>query len=418
MAHTESFQAFHHGIPSSGLVFCGWELKRSDLCKANKLCMKIGIVCYPTFGGSGVLATELGKALAQNGHEIHFITYDRPVRLDFFQERVYYHEVKTEEYPLFQYSHYESALTSKLVYICKYNQLDLLHVHYAIPHASSAFLAREILKSMGIHIPFITTLHGTDITLVGKEESYQPVVEFSINQSDAVTCVSDYLKQATLENFKISREICVITNFVDLKRFQHKNREPFRKMISPNGEKLILHASNFRKVKRVEDVVLVFEQIVQKVPSKLIMIGDGPERTHAERMVRDRCIANHVIFLGKQEQVEEILPLGDLFLLPSETESFGLAALEAMACGVPVIGSDTGGLPEVVFQGNNGYLCPVGDIDGMSKHAIEVLLNPALQEQLVSGAKETANHFRLETILPLYELLYQRVLQGKHGLCE
>jgi N-acetyl-alpha-D-glucosaminyl L-malate synthase BshA len=299
--------------------------------------MKIGIVCYPTFGGSGVVATELGKALANNGHQVHFITYSQPARLDFFSENLFYHEVAINQYPLFDFPPYETALASKLVDVVRFEGLDLLHVHYAIPHASVAFLAKQILKTYGINIPVLTTLHGTDITLVGKDKSFSPVVTFSINQSDGVTTVSENLKEQTLEYFDVHNGIKVIPNFIDLQRFHNKNHEHFKKAIAPNHERIIVHTSNFRKVKRVEDVVRIFHKVTQQVPSKLLMVGDGPERRNAEELARELGITDSIRFLGKQDAIEEILSIADLFLMPSGSESFGLAALEAMACKVPVV---------------------------------------------------------------------------------
>ena len=299
--------------------------------------MNIGVVCYPTYGGSGVIATELGKALARKGHKVHFITYQEPVRLDSFNENIFYHEVSALDYPLFQYQPYESALASKIVDVAKYEKLDILHVHYAIPHASSALIARSILKERGYDLPFVTTLHGTDITLVGKDPGYKPVVEYSINHSDGITSVSKSLKDDTYNNFGITREIEVIPNFIDFSRFKKTDKDHFKKAIAPNGEKILIHVSNFRKVKRVEDVVLMFELVYKKIPSKLFLVGDGPERSGIEVLCRKLGISDQVRFLGKQDAVEDLLAISDLFILPSETESFGLAALEAMAVEVPVI---------------------------------------------------------------------------------
>jgi len=335
--------------------------------------MKIGIVCYPTFGGSGVVATELGKALSQEGHQVHFITYSQPSRLDFLNENIFYHEVDIRSYPLFEYPPYELALASKMVGVVMNEKLDLLHVHYAIPHASAAYMAKQILKTHGIYIPVITTLHGTDITLVGKDASYEPVVTFSINQSDGVTSVSEDLKRETYHSFKITRDIEVIPNFIDLEKFKKQKKDHFKKAICPNGEYLIVHTSNFRKVKRVGDVMKVFNNIHKEIPSKLLMIGDGPERSTAELMAREFGINDAVRFLGKQEAVEEVLSVADLFLMPSEKESFGLAALEAMACEVPVISSNTGGLPELNVQGVTGFMSNVGDVEDMTRNAMHVL---------------------------------------------
>ena len=372
--------------------------------------MKIGIVCYPTFGGSGVIATELGKALAEKGHNIHFITYSQPVRLDFFSENISYHEVSVANYPLFEYAPYESALTSKLVDVVKYEKLDILHVHYAIPHASVAWLAKQILATHGIYIPIVTTLHGTDITLVGKDLSFEPVVTFAINHSDGVTAVSESLKNDTYHNFKIDKQIEVIYNFIDLKRFSKKAKDHFRKAIAPFGEKLIVHTSNFRKVKRIEDVVHAFDQIIKKVPSKLLLIGDGPERPAIEKLCRDLGNCDHVRFLGKQEAIEEILSVCDLFMMPSESESFGLAALEAMACQVPVISSNAGGMPELNIHGVTGYLSEVGDVDDMAKNAIELLSDPDKLQVFRKNALEQAKNFDIHVIMPLYEKYYQKVI--------
>jgi N-acetyl-alpha-D-glucosaminyl L-malate synthase BshA len=372
--------------------------------------MKIGIVCYPTFGGSGVLATELGKALAEQGHAIHFITYSQPVRLDFFSENISYHEVSVANYPLFDHAPYESALTSKLVDVVKYEKLDLLHVHYAIPHASVAWLAKQILAAQGIHIPVVTTLHGTDITLVGKDVSFEPVVTFAINHSDGVTAVSQSLKDDTYRNFNVEKEIDVIYNFVDLQRFSKKPKDHFKKAIAPFGEKIIVHTSNFRKVKRVQDVVMAFDKLHRSIPAKLLLIGDGPERAHIEQLCRDIGTCDNVRFLGKQEAIEEILSVSDLFMMPSETESFGLAALEAMACQVPVISSNTGGMPELNIHGVTGYLCNVGDTDCMAKHAEMILSDPLKHAEFKKNAAEQSRKFDLKVIMPQYERFYKKVL--------
>lgn len=372
--------------------------------------MKIGIVCYPTFGGSGVIATELGKALAEKGHSIHFITYSQPVRLDFFSENISYHEVSVANYPLFEYAPYESALTSKLVDVVKYEKLDILHVHYAIPHASVAWLAKQILATQGIFIPVVTTLHGTDITLVGKDMSFEPVVTFAINHSDGVTTVSESLKRDTYANFRIEKEIEVIHNFIDLKRFSKKAKDHFKKAIAPFGEKLIVHTSNFRKVKRVEDVVTVFDKVIKKVPSKLLLIGDGPERPAIEKLCRDLGNCDHVRFLGKQEAIEEILSVCDLFIMPSESESFGLAALEAMACQVPVISSNTGGMPELNIHNQTGFLSNVGDVEDMAKNSIELLSDPEKHARFRKNALAQAKNFDIHVILPRYEQYYQKVI--------
>ena len=335
--------------------------------------IKIGIVCYPTFGGSGVVATELGKALAKEGHKVHFITYSQPSRLDFLNENLFYHEVDFRSYPLFEYPPYELALASKMVSVVKNEGLDLLHVHYAIPHASAAYMAKQILKTQGIFIPVVTTLHGTDITLVGKDPSYEPVVTFSINESDGVTAVSEDLRKETYEHFKITKEIDVIPNFIDLEKFKKQKKDHFKKAICPKGEALIVHTSNFRKVKRIGDVISIFANIHAEIPAKLLMIGDGPERAKAEAQSKELNIEGDVRFLGKLEAIEEVLSVADLFLMPSEKESFGLAALEAMACEVPLISSNAGGLPELNVQGVTGFLSPVGDVEDMTRKALFVL---------------------------------------------
>jgi N-acetyl-alpha-D-glucosaminyl L-malate synthase BshA len=372
--------------------------------------IKIGIVCYPTFGGSGVVATELGKALAKEGHKVHFITYSQPSRLDFLNENLFYHEVNLRSYPLFEYAPYELALASKMVSVVQNEKLDLLHVHYAIPHASAAYMAKQILKTQGIRIPVVTTLHGTDITLVGKDASYEPVVTFSINQSDGVTAVSEDLRRETYASFKITNEIEVIPNFIDLEKFKKQKKDHFKKAICPNGESLIVHISNFRRVKRVGDVIRIFANIHKEIPAKLLMIGDGPEREKAETLCRQIGIGHDIRFLGKLEAVEEVLSVADLFLMPSEKESFGLAALEAMACEVPVVSTDTGGLPELNIQGETGFLSPVGDIEDMTKKALFVLDKnnlPRFKQKALARAKE----FDITRILPLYESYYQHVME-------
>lgn len=372
--------------------------------------MRIGIVCYPTFGGSGVLATELGKALAQNGHQVHFITYQQPVRLNGFIPNIFYHEVQVPTYPLFDYPPYETALASTMVDVIKNNHLQLLHVHYAIPHASAAYMAKKILEQDGIHIPVITTLHGTDITLVGRDKTYAPVVAFSINQSDAITAVSQNLRDETFTHFKIEKSIEVIHNFVDVQRFARKPIDAFKKVIAPNGERILLHASNFRRIKRVQDVVLIFNNVKQHIPSKLLFVGDGPERGTAEQLCRELGVCDDVRFVGKQEQMEDILAIADLFLLTSEYESFGLAALEAMAAGVPVISTNAGGLPEIMIQGVTGYMGNVGDIQTMSRQAIDILENDDRLQQFKVAASQQAEAFDIKNIVPLYEKLYEEVL--------
>jgi N-acetyl-alpha-D-glucosaminyl L-malate synthase BshA len=374
--------------------------------------MKIGILCYPTFGGSGVVATELGKALAEKGHHIHFITYSQPVRLEHFSENVSYHEVSVADYPLFEYAPYETALTSKLVDVSLFEKLDLVHVHYAIPHASVAYMAKQILAAQGMHVPFVTTLHGTDITLVGRNPSYSPVVTFAINQSDAVTSVSRNLSDETYAHFKIKKKIEIIPNFIDLTRFSKQRKEHFRKAIAPDNEKLIVHASNFRAVKRVGDVIKIFSRVVEKIPCKLILIGDGPERVNIERECRDTAFCDHVRFLGKQEAVEEILSICDLFVLPSETESFGLAALEAMACQVPVITTNTGGSPELNVQGVTGFMSNVGDVADMAKNAIYILEDAERLKQFKKQALDHARKYDIRNIMPMYEKVYEEVVAG------
>jgi L-malate glycosyltransferase len=372
--------------------------------------MRIGIVCYPTFGGSGVLATELGKALAQNGHQVHFITYQQPVRLNGFIPNIFYHEVQVPTYPLFDYPPYETALASTMVDVIRNNNLQLLHVHYAIPHASAAYMAKKILEQDGLHIPVITTLHGTDITLVGRDKTYAPVVAFSINQSDAITAVSQNLKDETFTHFKIEKNIEVIHNFVDVQRFTRKPIDAFKKVIAPNGERVLLHASNFRKIKRVEDVVLIFNEVNKQIPSKLLFVGDGPERATAEQLCRQLGICDEVRFVGKQEQMEDILAIADLFILTSEYESFGLAALEAMAAGVPVVSTNAGGLPEIMIQGVTGYMADVGDVKTLSRQAVEILQDDDRLQQFKNNAAEQANSFDIKNIVPLYEKLYDEVL--------
>ena len=371
--------------------------------------MKIGIVCYPTYGGSGVVATELGKALAKKGHQVHFITYNEPVRLDRFHENIFYHEVSALDYPLFQFQPYESALASKIVDVVKFEKLDLLHVHYAIPHASAALMAKYILREQNIHIPFITTLHGTDITLVGRDASYLPVVAYSINNSDGITAVSESLKRDTLLYFDINKPIEVIPNFIDFTRFKKTNKDHFKKAIAPNDEKILMHVSNFRKVKRVEDVVRTFDLVLKRMPAKLILVGDGPERIGVEMLCRNLGICDHVRFLGKQEPVEDLLAIADLFLLPSESESFGLAALEAMACEVPVISSNAGGIAEVNIQGETGFLSEVGDFEDMAKNALYILEDKTRHNQFKQNALAQAKRFDLEVILPHYEAYYDKV---------
>lgn len=377
--------------------------------------MKIGIVCYPTFGGSGVVATELGKALAAKGHEIHFITYSQPVRLDYFSKNLFYHEVTIESYPLFEYPPYELILTSKLVDVAKHEKLDLLHVHYAIPHASAAYMARQILKTHGIYLPFVTTLHGTDITLLGKDDSYEPVITFAINQSDVVTAVSESLKNDTLKFFHVNRDIRVVPNFICISDYQREPNYGLKKQLAPGSEKILMHVSNFRKVKRVEDTVRIFEKVKKVIPSKLVLIGDGPERHTVENMCRQLGTCDDVKFLGKVKSAESLLAAADLFLLPSETESFGLAALEAMASGVPVISSNTGGIPEVNRHGFSGYLSRVGDVEDMAKNAIAVLSNENVHREFRKNALMQAEKFDAVRILPMYEEIYDQAMYSKNN---
>jgi N-acetyl-alpha-D-glucosaminyl L-malate synthase BshA len=373
--------------------------------------MKIGVVCYPTYGGSGVLATELGLGLAKRGHKVHFITYRQPARLTTFQENVYYHEVSTADYPLFEYTPYDTALASKLVDVVKYENLDILHVHYAIPHAAVAYMAKKILLTEGRYVPVVTTLHGTDITLVGNNNAFAPVVAFSINKSDGVTAVSESLRQQTYDYFDIEKEIKVIYNFIDLERFKRNNKDHFRRAIAPDDEYILVHTSNFRKVKRVDDVIRVFHKVHQKVPSKLLLVGDGPERHNLEELCRSLKLCDQIRFLGKQDAVEELLAVADLFIMPSESESFGLAALEAMACEVPVISSNTGGLPEVNIHGETGYLADVGDVDAMAKYALDILKDEETLGRFRAKALAQAQRFDIKNILPQYEAYYEHVLE-------
>mgnify|MGYP005675939815 FL=1 len=374
--------------------------------------MKIGIVLYPTFGGSGIVATELGKALSLKGHQVHFITYSHPVKLGELRKNIFYHEVRTSDYPLFDYTPYEQVLTSKLVDVVKYEKLDLLHVHYAIPHASAAYMAQQILKSQGVNIPFITTLHGTDITLVGKDPSFEPVITFSINQSNKVTAVSENLKQETLELFLIRREIDVIPNFINVEDYKMANNDFYKKRYAPKNEKILCHISNFRKVKRIEDVLKVFNNISPKINSKLILVGDGPERPKIERIARKSSFFKNIFFLGNLKSTKEILNISDLFLLPSSTESFGLAALEAMASGVPVVASNSGGIPEVVTHQRSGLLNDVGDIDQMTQNTFEIISNESSLNKYKLGALENANEFDIKIVLPKYEKLYKDCIEN------
>ena len=371
--------------------------------------IKIGIVLYPTFGGSGVVATELGKALAAKGHQVHFITYSQPVRLGSFRENIFYHEVAVSDYPLFDFQPYETELTSKIVDVVRYEKLDVLHVHYAIPHASAAFMAKMILRSQGIEIPFVTTLHGTDITLVGKDPSFEPVITFCINESDAVTAVSESLRKSTYEHFKVNREIEVVPNFIVPNMDTMRVNEEMRSKYASKNEVILCHISNFRKVKRVEDVIQVFAKVNAKINSKLILVGDGPERYNCEKLARELNLTDRIIFLGKLRDTVHVLQIADVFLLPSETESFGLAALEAMAESVPVISSNTGGISEVNQHGYSGFLSDVGDIDDMVKNTL-FLLEPETLKQFKINAIERSKHFSLVNILPKYEAIYRKLV--------
>ncbi|MGH1387449.1 N-acetyl-alpha-D-glucosaminyl L-malate synthase BshA [Kordia sp.] len=373
--------------------------------------MKIAIVCYPTFGGSGVVATELGIALANRGHEIHFITYKQPVRLALLGENIHFHEVNVPEYPLFHYQPYELALSSKLVDMVKLYGIELLHVHYAIPHAYAGYMAKKMLAEEGITIPMVTTLHGTDITLVGSHPFYKSAVTFSINKSDVVTSVSESLKQDTLRLFDIKGEIDVVPNFIDVSKYDHGFTDCQRSMMATEDEKIITHISNFRKVKRIDDVIKIFYEIQKEIPAKLMMVGEGPEKEPAEQLCEELGISNRVIFLGNSNEIDKILCFSDLFLLPSETESFGLAALEAMISSVPVISSNTGGIPEVNVHGVSGYLSNVGDIKDMSNNALKILKDDTELEKFKAAAKKQALAFDINKIVPVYEFIYQKAFE-------
>ena len=372
--------------------------------------MKIGVVCYPTFGGSGVVATELGIELSKKGHEVHFITYSQPVRLDALSSNLHYHEVNVPDYPLFKYEPYELALSSKLFDVISKHKIDVLHVHYAIPHAYAAYMAKKILKENGYNIPIIATLHGTDITLVGNNPFYKPAVTFSINKSDIVTCVSKSLMEDTREFFGIKREIKVIPNFIDIDKYAKKHNLCQGNMLAQDDEKIIVHVSNFRPLKRIIDVLKIFEKINQKINSKLIMVGDGPDKKKAKEFLRKNNLKNKVIFLGKTNEVDEILCSSDLFLLPSEKESFGLAALEAMALKVPVISTNTGGLKDLNINGNSGYTSDIGDIDSMAENAIKILSDTSLEKKYRNQAFENAKKYDIKTVIPLYEKIYDEAL--------
>ena len=372
--------------------------------------MKIGIVCYPTYGGSGVVATELGIELSKRGHEVHFITYKQPVRLELLGNNVHFHEVNVAEYPLFHYQPYELALSSKLVDMAKLHEIEILHVHYAIPHAYAAYMAKKMLLEEGIYIPIVTTLHGTDITLVGSQPFYKPAVTFSINQSDAVTCVSESLKKDTLRLFDIKKDIKVVTNFIDLDKHNHDFIDCQRSLLAEDHEKIISHISNFRPVKRIPDIIKVFDNIQKEIPSKLMMIGEGPEKKDAKKLVKKLGLQDKVVFLGNSYEIDRILCYSDLFMLPSETESFGLSALEAMASGVPVISTNSGGLSEVNIQGVSGFLSNVGDIEDMSKNAIHILSDEKRLNEFKANARKEAQKFDLHQIVPQYEAIYEETM--------
>ena len=370
--------------------------------------MRIGIVCYPTYGGSGVVATELGKELANRGHEIHFICYAIPIKLNKFLHNIYFHEVELYQYPLFEFPIYTDALASRIIDVARFHNLDIVHVHYAIPHATSAILARTILNNK---IKVITTLHGTDITLVGLEPSFTPVVRFGIEASDGVTAVSKYLRETTISTYNINREIEVIPNFVDTKIFNPIKNHQLRKKFAPKDEKILIHVSNFRRVKRVQDVIRVFEIVRKKIPSKLVLVGDGPERGDVESLCRTLKLYDDVIFLGKQEALNEILCSADIFILPSQMESFGLSALEAMSCGLPVIATNVGGLPEVVLHGETGYLVEVGNVERMASYVIELFEDKNKYQKFSERARERAEKlFDKNLIVPKYEEFYAKIL--------
>jgi N-acetyl-alpha-D-glucosaminyl L-malate synthase BshA len=376
--------------------------------------MKIGVVCYPTYGGSGVVATELGKELASQGHEIHFISYTRPVRLANFVENVYFHEVEMGSYPLFKHEMYGLSLTSKILEVLEYEELDLIHGHYAIPHAVSAYLAKQVLRKNHSKVKIITTLHGTDITLVGLDPSFLPLLKFSIEESDGVTAVSKFLQQKTLTNYHIEKEIEVIYNFVDTEHYRPRENECFRKRIAPNGERILVHTSNFRPVKRVPDTIKILNIVREKFPVKLVLIGDGPERSECERLTRELQLQKDVIFLGKQDGLADFLGAADIFLMPSQSESFGLAALEAMACGVPIISSSVGGLPELNIHNQTGFIAEIGDIEQMAKYTLQLLQNEKKYGIFAKNARERAvQHFDTRLIVPHYLEYYEKVLSGK-----
>ncbi|WP_263786151.1 N-acetyl-alpha-D-glucosaminyl L-malate synthase BshA [Salinibacter grassmerensis] len=376
--------------------------------------MKIGITCYPTYGGSGVVATELGKGLAERDHEIHFIASDLPFRLSHVAGNIFFHEVNVQSYPLFDYPPYTLSLTSKMVDIAKHVGLDLLHVHYALPHASSAVMAQQILDSEDLDLPIVTTLHGTDITLIGRDPSFAPVVTWSINESDGVTAVSDYLRQETYDHFEVSQDIEVIPNFIDTDRFVRQDKEHFKQALCPNGEKVIVHVSNFRPVKNTDQVVEVFHRLQNGTSNvKLLLVGDGPDRVPTERKARELGVYDDIRFLGKQDPIEEILSIADVFLMPSGSETFGLAALEAMACEVPVVASDVGGLPELIVHGETGFLCPLDDVDAFTEHTRTLLHDEDQHAEMAAAARTRAvETFDIDHVVPLYEDYYEHVRSG------
>jgi N-acetyl-alpha-D-glucosaminyl L-malate synthase BshA len=380
--------------------------------------MKIGITCYPTYGGSGVVATELGKALAKRGHEIHFITYAMPTRLSTFMDNIFYHEVEMNNYPLFEFPLYSIALASKMVEVTRFHGLDILHAHYAIPHATSAFLAREILKSEthnSMSIRFVTTLHGTDITLTGLEPSFLPTMKFSIEKADGVTAVSKFLADKTNTQYKIDKHIEVIPNFVDIDKFKREDDDKtkcFKKNIAPNDEKVFIHISNFRALKRVQDVIKIFYEVRKKLEAKLLLVGDGPDRSDCEQLVRELEISEHVRFMGKQDALVELLSVSDIFMIPSQSESFGLSALEAMSCGVPVISSSVGGLPELNLHNETGYIAEIGDVDRMAKYAVDLLSDKKKYELFSKNARKRAEDFSEDKIVPKYEKFYEQIVNA------
>jgi L-malate glycosyltransferase len=375
--------------------------------------MKIGITCYPTYGGSGVVATELGKELASQGHQVHFISYKMPYRLNQFYENIFFHEVEFSNYPLFEHSLYTLALASKMIEVIEYEKLDLMHVHYAIPHAASAYLAKQIIKKSNSDIKIITTLHGTDITLVGLEPHFLPLVKFSIEESDGVTAVSRFLKEKTLTNYNIEKDIEVIYNFIDTEKFQNVENDSFKKCVAPNGEKILMHTSNFRPVKRVADTIRILEKVKKEIPAKLVLIGDGPDRSDCEHLVRELDLQKDVFFLGKQDGLVDLLSTADVFLMPSQSESFGLSALEAMSCGIPVVSSSVGGLPELIVHNEVGFIAEIGDVDRMAKYTVDLLTNEKKYNNFSRNARDRAvKHFDKGLILPKYIKYYEKVLNG------